>query len=227
MNGSPKLFVAGATGVIGRAVLSLCKETGISVVGHIRPRSAAKQRAVENAAVVELSNTEALSEAMRGCTALLQLIGTMKKRFGTGDTYQSSDIDTTEQLLRAARGGTIRHVVLLSSAGAGRPIGAYLQAKAQAEELVRQSGLPFTIVRPSAFTGSDERRVPHVFTAAMRLFGLEKYQPIEVADVARLLVHLAVSGGPTQVTLEGRPLWQEVHKARAALGPRPHARPPL
>ena len=38
---------------------------------------------------------------------MLQLIGTMRRRFASGDTYQTSDIDTTRALVRAAANASV------------------------------------------------------------------------------------------------------------------------
>ncbi|MCI0572047.1 MAG: SDR family oxidoreductase, partial [Myxococcaceae bacterium] len=152
---SRQLFVAGATGATGRNVMRLALERGTPVVAHVRSRSAQSGPAASwpRKAVLELADAPALVEAMRGCTTVLQLIGTMRKRFSSGDTYETSDIGTTRQLVAAAKSAGVDHLVLLSSMGAGRPVGAYLKAKAEAERLVRESGLAWTIVRPPAFEG--------------------------------------------------------------------------
>ena len=140
------IFVAGSTGATGRTLVRLADLKHIALVPHVRPGR--EHEYGSRAAVLELGNAAALDEAMRGCGTVLQLIGTMRKRFAKGDTYQSSDIDTTRQLVDAAKRTGVPHIVLLSAVGAGRPAGAYLQAKAQAEAIVLGSGIPYTIVRP-------------------------------------------------------------------------------
>ena len=77
---------------------------GLTLVPHVRPASADK--AHPRAAVLELDDAKGLARAMSGCTTVIQLIGTMRKRFAQGDTYESSDIGTTRQLTVAARAVT-------------------------------------------------------------------------------------------------------------------------
>src|SRR5207245_164039 len=97
---------------------------------------------------------ERLRTALARCTTVTQLIGTTRKRFAAGDTYESSDIGTTRQLVDAAHAaGTIDHFILLTSVGAGKPRGAYLRAKAEAERIVIESGIAYTIFRPSFLIG--------------------------------------------------------------------------
>lgn len=209
-----RLFIAGATGAVGRVLVPLADRHGVAVVPHVRPKSAASLSHPGKVAL-ELSDAGALVGALQGCTTVVQLIGTMRKRFGAGDTYESSDIGTTRQLVEAAKQAGVDHLVLLSSVGAGRPFGAYLQAKAKAEALVRESGVAFTIVRPSAFEDREGQSMPGM-RAVTSLLGLVKYQPITLAELASSLLHVARERAPLGVALEGASLW-EVVKAAAPL----------
>lgn len=206
-----RLFVAGATGAVGQSLLELATRLKVDVLAHARPKSAARlgDRPV---AALELSDPK-LVDALRGCTTVVQLIGTMRKRFAEGDTYETSDIGTTRQLVEAAKAcGTVDHLVLLSSVGAGSPRGAYLKAKAEAERLVRESGLPFTIFRPSAFEDREGAFLPGM-GAITRALGLKKYQPIKLAELASALLFAATERAPLGVALEGAPLWDLVARA--------------
>jgi len=198
-----KLFVAGATGVTGRAVVRLAN--GVDLLAHMRPKDGRLGKGV-----FELSDANALLAAMRDRTTVLQLIGTMRKRFAAGDTYESSDIGTTQQLADAAkRAGTIDHFLLLSSVGAGSPMGAYLKAKAEAERIVRESGIPYTIFRPSSLIGED-RKPPPGMTGFTKLFGMHKYRPITVEQVAGAMLRVARERSHLGCVLEGKSLWEVV-----------------
>ena len=197
-----KLFVAGASGVTGRAVMKL---GGDDLVPHMRPKEGRS-----GPGIFELSDAEALRRALGGCSAVLQLIGTMRSRFAAGDTYETSDIGTTRQLLDASkRAGTIDHFVLLSSVGAGSPMGAYLKAKAETERIVRESGIPYTIVRPSSLIG-EGRKPPPGMTGFTKLFGMHKYRPITVEQVAGAMLKVARARSHLGEVLEGKSLWEVV-----------------
>ena len=199
-----RIFLAGATGAVGRTLLGLPSLPGATLVSHLRPGRDASGFA--NPAVCELSNPDALDQALRGCTTVLQLIGSRRARFAKGDTYESSDVGTTRQLVEAARRlGTVDHFVLLSSVGAGRPVGAYLKAKARAEALVTQSGLPYTILRPSAFEGGGHAP-PALFGPITRALGLAALRPIRIETLAALLLRIAAERAPLGTVLEGKSL---------------------
>ncbi len=158
---------------------------------------------------------------MAGCEAAISFVGTMQNRFKAGDTYESSDIASTRQLVDGAKAAKVARFVLLSSLGAGS-LGAYLQMKGECEAIVKDSGLRWTILRPSALVSPEGvpegthgvRKSPPgasaVFGAIRALPGLTGFAddvrpiPIEVLCDAILRVLAQPRDG---ATLEGRELW--------------------
>jgi len=205
-----RVFIAGSTGATGQKVVPLALAEGLAVLAHVRPKPG--RVADARTAVFDLSDRGALLEALRGCTTLLQLVGTVRRRFATGDTYETSDVGTTRTLVEAGREAGIDHVVLLSSVGAGHPVGAYLRAKAAAEQLVQDSSLPWTIFRPSAFV-SETHHPPPGFAALTRALGLRRFQPIGLASLASGLVRSAKERAPLGTVLEGEALFRWVSPA--------------
>jgi len=205
------LFVAGATGATGRNVVKQALARDVPLIAHVRPKSARTEPARDwpRKATVELADAGALARELRGCTTVLQLIGTMRKRFSTGDTYETSDIGTTRQLVEAAKTAGVDHLVLLSSMGAGRPVGAYLKAKAEAERLVRESGIPWTIVRPPAFEG-EYHHPPALLGVLAKLRPFRGLRPIHLDQLAAVLLRVAEKRAPLGAVLEGDSLWEEV-----------------
>jgi uncharacterized protein YbjT (DUF2867 family) len=198
-----KIFLAGASGAVGRTIVRLAAGDP-ALVPHYRR---APSSPIVGAAVFGLEDTARLVEGLRGVTTVVQCIGTMRKRFAAGDTYETSDIGTTAQLLDSAREvGSVDHVVLLSSVGAGRPMGAYLKAKAKVEAMVTASGIPYTIFRPSAFDGEGHKAPPGM-ALLTRIPGLGVYRPIRVEALAGAILRVARTREPLGVVLEGDALF--------------------
>src|SRR3954470_20455788 len=149
-----RVLVAGATGAVGTVLVPELRKSGIEVTPHVRPATAAKHPLGQDpeALICDLADLGKLDAAMARCDAVACLVGTMRSRFRNGDTYESSDYLPVVELVEAAtRDGKIgRYFVLLSAMGA-RPGRGYLGWKFKAEDAVRQSGLPWTVVRPSFF----------------------------------------------------------------------------
>jgi uncharacterized protein YbjT (DUF2867 family) len=207
------IFIAGAAGATGTAIAGLPRPSTAALRPHLRPARAAAGHlwaGDPNVRVGELGDAAWLDEALDGCTGILQLIGTMRRRFARGDTYETSDIGTTRSLVAAAsRSGKIDHIVLLSSVGAGRPLGAYLKAKASAEALVRDSGIAWTIFRPSSFDGGPHRAPPGM-ASALGLLGrlgaqetADRFRPVALDRLAGGLLTAATERGPLNTVLEG------------------------
>lgn len=212
-----RLFIAGATGAIGQTLLPIADAHSVPTLAHARAASASKLAGRPHT-TVDLADTERLAAAMAGCTTVVQLIGTMRRRFAQGDTYEASDIGTTRSLVAAAgRVRSVDHIVLLSSVGAGTPVFAYLQAKAEAERIVRDSGIAWTALRPSSFADREGSFLPGA-RSLLGALGLQRIQPIRLHEVAVALLIVATRRAPLGEALEGKSLWQQVVAGLAAFG---------
>lgn len=210
-----KLFVAGSTGATGRVLVPMARRAGLQVVPHARPATAAAGKAHPDSAVLDLADASALDAALRGCTTVLQLIGTMRKRFGTGDTYEVSDVGTTRLLWEAAKRTGVDHVILLGAWGTASIPGAYYDAKRQAEQLTRDCGIAWTTFRPSSLTGGEERRAPPGMKGFTRLLGLRGLEPISLEELSAALLQCAVDRAPLGAVVEGASLWDLVERGKA------------
>lgn len=158
------VFVAGATGAVGTVLVPYLRARGFQVVPHVRPKTAARHPFGKDAQalVADLADAGKLDARMARAQAVVCLVGTMRRRFSAGDTYESSDYGPVVQLVESARRAPSkepRHFVLLSALGARRG-GGYLGWKFKAEEVVRASGLPCTILRPSFLDTTGSAMLP-------------------------------------------------------------------
>ncbi len=195
----PTAFVAGATGYTGQAFLEEIQKSPWKARPHAR--SAGK---LAGAVVCDPRDVAKLTEGMRGCDAVVQLIGTVKANFAEGD-YEAIDYGTTVALGEAAKAAGVPRLLLLSSVGAGRPRGRYLQVKRKTEEWVEKSGLEYTIVRPSFIVGQG-RRSAQVLGAL--LAPIPSLRGIEVHELARVFLRaLERRDQVRNQVLEGKSLW--------------------
>ena len=193
-------FVAGATGYTGREVVRTLVQRGVRTVAHVRPESARaeqwRQRFESEGAAVDTTpwvDTEiARTLSALQPTHVFALLGTTRARRrdsasrGRDESYESIDYGLTAMLIRAAvASGSRPRFVYLSALGVREhATNPYLLARWRAESLLRSSGLPFTIARPSFITGPDrdesrplERVSATVVDAAAgvaRLFGAQR-----------------------------------------------------
>lgn len=229
-------FVAGATGYTGREVVRELAERGVRTLAHVRPDSPRLDAWRERfgALGAEVDTTPWTHDAMAARMAELApthvfaLLGTTLKRArraaaeGRVEDYEAVDFGLTKLLLDAVRDSGLRpRFVYLSSAGASpRARGAYMQVRWRVEEALRDSGLPYTIARPSFITGPDrdETRPGERIGAAVAdgllsvatMFGgrrlAARYRSTSNTALARALVARALDPAAENAVLESEEL---------------------
>jgi uncharacterized protein YbjT (DUF2867 family) len=214
------VLVAGATGAVGTVLVPHLRAQGFQVIPHVRPKTAGKHPLGKDpdALICDLGEADTLDRTMARVHAVVCLVGTMRSRFAAGDTYESSDYRPVVQLVESARrvpAAEPRYFVLLSSLGA-RPGSGYLGWKFKAEEVVRASGLPYAIVRPSFLDDGAQRRPPSLVGATLRLAGRipglrgfsDDVRPMPVEVLCRAVARMLKNRAPAASTVTGRQLWQ-------------------
>lgn len=170
-----RAWIAGATGYTGSNLVRHLAAAGAEVHAHVRPESRSRPELQEEWLRAGVTthrlpwDHEALAAALVAIepTVVFSLLGITKKGAkqeaaasgGQAPTYQSVDLGLTLMLLEAAKASVPEaRFVFLSSLGT-RPsqLNAYLNTRWQAEQAIKASGVPFTIVRPSIISGPDRR----------------------------------------------------------------------
>lgn len=164
-------FVAGATGLTGRSVVEQLAARGVPTVAHVRPDSPRlaewTERFEGHGAAVDIHpwTPDGMRAAMQAHrpSHLFCLLGTTAKRSRAGDgDYRTVDFGLTVMAIDALEAAGLEQtvVIYLSSLGAEKPRGAYLQARADVEAHLRASGQPFVIARPSFIVGDRDQSRP-------------------------------------------------------------------
>ena len=180
-----KLFVTGATGFTGSRVVHLLLKNGYEVRCLHRAssdRSTLSDPKIEWA-LGDLSDTQALTSAMQGTDALVNIASL---GFGHADS-----------IIRAAKDAGIKRAVFISTTAIFTQLNAKSKKVRVAAELaIETSGLQYTILRPTMIYGSPRDRNMWRLIRFIRVspiipvFGDGKslQQPIFVDDVAQAVV---------------------------------------
>lgn len=169
---TPRAFVAGATGYVGRAVVERLRDAGIPVTAHVRPDSASlgewTERFAAMGAIVDTTEWSRVpitaAIARTEPTHVFALIGTSRRRARRSSDaaeraspYESVDYGLTSMLLKSCVSVGMRpRFIYLSSIGAdSRARNSYLRVRGRLERELRDSGLPYVVFRPSFITGRD------------------------------------------------------------------------
>ena len=192
------ILVTGATGFIGKALVRHLTEAGYPVRLLIRPSKQSpdlpKNVPVE-IALSNLSDASSLRPAMMDVDIIYHLAGV--EWHGARGNLMDIDIQGTQMVSRVAAEAGVKRLFFLSHLGADRA-SAYpvLKAKAIAEENIRRSGVPHTIIRSALVYGLND----HFTSNLARLFGALPFfffvpeegktllQPIWIEDLVTCLV---------------------------------------
>lgn len=186
------IFVSGGTGFAGGHLCSelLLRGHRLKLLTH--RRSGLEAEGIE-LVVGDVARPETYAEAVRGCDAVINLVGIIREFPGKGITFDRLHVEATRSMVAAASQAGVGRYLQMSALGTRQSATSrYHQTKYQAEELVRASGLAFTIFRPSLIFGPEDAFV-NMLAGYIRSFpavpvigdGEYQLQPISVDDVAR------------------------------------------
>jgi NADH dehydrogenase len=205
------ILVTGATGFVGGAVVPSLLASGHAVRCLARPSGAGTQTGNEprvELAAAGLDDPGGLRAALVGVDTVVHLASA--QRCGGWDELMQVDYAGTRQLLSAGRDIGVRRFVYLSHLGAERASAfAVLRAKGIIEQFVRNSGIPYTIIRSAALFGREDS-FTNVLCTAMRVFpfvfprpaaGKARLQPFWIGDFAACLCQVVAEGGFADQTI--------------------------
>ncbi len=186
------ILVTGATGFLGRRVVARLRSAGRRVRALVRPTSARRMEDAEGLEIADgdLRTAGAVLAAVRGCAACIHLVGIIRERGGA--TFRAVHVEGTEHVVAACLEAGVRRLVHASALGVGRGVDTpYFRTKEAAEARVRESGLDWTVLRPSVIHGPQgdfmvqmARMVARPGPVPLVGRGLQVVQPVWVEDVA-------------------------------------------
>ncbi|QIY53617.1 NAD(P)H-binding protein [Streptomyces sp. RPA4-5] len=189
------IVVTGATGNIGRPLTQALAAAGQQVTAVSR-HTAAVPNGVRHVAA-DLAEPAGLKPALAGAKALFLLL--------SGDLH-AAGARPAEIISQAAASG-VRRVVLLSTLGVvTRPFGPTRIAMRALEDMLRESGLEWAILRPGGFASNalwwaESVRAQQVVAAPFGDVGVPIIDPADIAEVAAAcLLEDRHSGGAYELT---------------------------
>ncbi|MCT2543409.1 SDR family oxidoreductase [Streptomyces atratus] len=172
------IVVTGATGNIGRPLTQALAEVGQQVMAVSRHTAAVPNGGRHVAA--DLAKPASLKPALAGAKALFLLL--------SGDLH-ATGANPADIISEAAASG-VRRVVLLSTLGVvTRPSGRTRIAMRALEDMLRESGLEWAILRPGGFASNalwwaESVRAQQVVAAPFGDVGVPIIDPADIAAVA-------------------------------------------
>ena len=202
--------ITGANSAVGREMLLLAgagtasRTEGVSeIVACVRSERAERQLPElgpeTRVARIDYHDAPSLGRAFQGVESVVHLPGVLVE--SPGSTYEAANVATTRAVIDAACGAGVRKIVLVSALGADvDSANRYYRTKGQAEALVRDAGLAWTILRAPLVLGPGTegaaalRRNARGSAVALPGGGQQRQQPLDVGDLARAAFRAAEPG---------------------------------
>lgn len=206
-----RIAITGGTGFVGRHLARALVGGGHEVVLIARGVDArdAEIRELANARFVPIGtgSARALAEAFAGCDAVAHCAG-INRAIGE-QTYENVHVRGTQNVVDAARAAGVQKVLLLSFLRARADCKSpYHRSKWAAEEIVRSSGLDYTIIKAGMIYGKGDHMLDHLSHTlhSLPLFatvGIKEHpiRPVAVEDVVRILHAALVEGRLSRQTV--------------------------
>jgi NADH dehydrogenase len=215
-----RVLVVGGTGFIGTALCAELKRRGHDVTALSRNPGGADLPGGVNRSMGDVTRYGSISGAFEGMDAVYNLVALspLFKPSGGDGMHDRIHRQGTEHVVRAAAEHGVDRLVQMSALGAD-PDGttAYIRSKGRAEGIVTDSGLEYTIFRPSVVFGDGGEFVSFTkllappYVSALPGGGKTRFQPIWVGDLVPMLAdaidaeaHVGETyeiGGPDKLTL--------------------------
>jgi uncharacterized protein YbjT (DUF2867 family) len=155
----------------------------------------------------DLADETVLEKAFTGCDAVAHCAG-INREIGE-QTYQRVHVEGTRHVVNAARRAGVRRITLMSFLRARPDCGsAYHESKWAAEEVVRSSGLDYTIVKAGMVYGRGDHMLDHLSHSfhtfsVLATVGLRQkaIRPLAIEDLVLLLRGALIDGRLTRQTV--------------------------
>src|SRR5581483_3114568 len=160
-----KFAITGGTGFLGRHVARALAQDGhaLALIARGHDVSDLSIRRLPHCVFHQmgLDDPVALEKAFAGASAVIHCAG-INRELGR-QTYQRIHIDGTRHVVEAARRAGVRKIVLISFLRARPNCGSgYHESKWAAEEIVRASGLDYTVLKCGVIYGHGDHMLDHL-----------------------------------------------------------------
>ena len=193
-----RICLLGGSGFVGRHIAQLLSARGIEVVVPTRSRERAKALILlptVDVAEADVHDEATLERLTRDADAVINLVGVLHDGRGR-QGFADAHIALARKVVAVCGKNGIQRLLHMSALNADIDgASAYLRSKGGAETVVRESGLKWTVFRPSVIFGGGDKFLT-MFARLQKFMPIvalgspnARFQPVWVEDVAQAFVH--------------------------------------
>ena len=151
------VFITGGTGYIGRRLIPELLARGHRVRALVRNGSEGRLPRGVEAVTGDALDGATFADHVAPCDTFVQLVGVAHPSPAKAAAFRSVDLVSVQESVRAARQAGVDHFVYLSVAQPAPLMREYVAVRAAGEQLIRNSGMRATFVRPWYVLGPGHR----------------------------------------------------------------------
>ena len=225
------LIITGATGFVGRHLLSYAKSAHLKVLPVVRSRERGSFLTQNNFLVFDEMTGARLESLGFSGSCIVHLIGPSGHEHS--QSIWNSIVGTTESVVAAAKEANCKRIVYLSGFGVtAQTTNTFFKAKTEAENIIRSSNVPYSIFRCSYILGDGDELTPSIVEALRKGQveipgdGSYRIQPLYIGDVVQVIVNAAEQPTSESSTIDllGEPISYQQFVALLASRIRPEAK---
>lgn len=193
------ILVAGGTGFVGAGIVRELVRRGkpVAVLSRNADKVSSRFPGLTVAARQgDVTDPASLPAALAGVETVIgcqQFPNSPIENPDKGYTFEKVDAEGTENLVAAAKAAGVKRYIYLSGVGAAPEGRHWFRAKWRAEKAVRESGLVYTIIRPTWVYGPEDKSLNRFlgmarflpFVPLIGAAGKQQMQPVFIEDVGR------------------------------------------
>ena len=206
-----EVFLTGGTGYMGSVLAKELVQRGHRVRVLVRPGSGSKAPSGCGLVHGDALRGESYAAQVAPADTFVHLVGVAHPSPSKAAEFRAIDLKSCQEAVRAAVEAGVRHFVYLSVARPAPVMREYQAARAEGEQLVRESGLAATFVRPWYVLGPGHRWATALipFYALARLYpptreGADRLALVTLPQMTRALLWAVENPAQAVRTLEPR-----------------------
>lgn len=190
------IALLGGSGFVGKNLLPVLTARGHQCTVLTRDPERCRELRLHTGVTLQRANpydVKSLATALAGADAVVNLVGILNERGRSGKGFERAHVTLMENLLQACKEAGVGRVLQVSALNAGVDdpnASHYLKSKGRAEDVIKASGIDYTIVQPSIIFGVGDSFFNR-FAGLLKLLPAlplacpnAKMQPVWVGDLA-------------------------------------------
>jgi uncharacterized protein YbjT (DUF2867 family) len=193
-----KIAITGANSSVGLNLINhIISSTDIRVIAGVRSERAMKSLPTSSQLeprLISYQDPRQLAAALQGSDCIVHLAGILIE--DKNSSYLSANVNATAAVVKAAQEIQTKHLVFISVVGAStESSNAYFRSKGLAEEIVKNAGLPASILRTPILLGPNTAGASSIIGAATqrrtKILGGGKYtmRPLDIDDLNHAILN--------------------------------------